>query len=187
MRIAFRRKEMFNQESSHPIQKSVVDLSMNLKSRLSILFFCFVALLLASCKDAPTKSVEASPLSAGQQIEAYLKANSLKGEQTTSTGLVYIVEAPGGDEKPVVEDKITIHYKGYLTDGTVFDQTTGSPRTFGLYQLIAAWQEAIPMIGRGGKIKILAPPSTAYGNRPPPGSGITPQSVLVFDIELVDF
>lgn len=160
---------------------------MNKVSRLTFLILSAVSLLLASCKVAPPKPVGPPPPPAGQQIEAFLKANSLTGEQTTSTGLVYIIEAPGGDEKPVVEDEITIHYKGYLTDGTVFDQTKGSPRTFGLYQLISAWQEAIPMIGRGGKIKILAPPSTAYGNSPPSGSGITPQSVLVFDIELVDF
>ncbi len=152
-----------------------------------VLAICVSALLVFACKADKPKS-DNSPLpAAGQQIEEYLKANSLSGEQTTSSGLVYLIENPGGDEKPGVKDQITIHYKGYLTDGTVFDQTKGNPRTFGLYQLIAAWQEAIPMIGRGGKIKILAPPSTAYGNNPPPRTGITPSSVLVFDIELVDF
>ncbi|MFK8057884.1 MAG: FKBP-type peptidyl-prolyl cis-trans isomerase [Saprospiraceae bacterium] len=160
---------------------------MKLSYLFSILVFGALVWLLSSCQDTTSKVAGAPPMAAGQQIEAYLKANSLTGEQTTSTGLVYIIEAAGGEEKPVVKDQITIHYKGYLTDGTVFDQTKGSPRTFGLYQLIKAWQEAIPMIGRGGKIKILAPPSTAYGNNPPRGTGITPESVLVFDIELVDF
>jgi len=151
------------------------------------LAFCVSALLVSACKVDRPKPVGGPPPSPGQQIEDYLQANSLSGEQTTSTGLVYIIEAPGGEEKPEVKDQITIHYKGYLTDGTVFDQTQGSPRTFGLYQLIKAWQEAIPMIGRGGKVKILAPPSTAYGNNPPRGTPITSNSVLVFDIELVDF
>ena len=163
---------------------------MNSKLLLFILAIGISSVLIFACKEAKQAEAVAqvsTSASAGEQIEAYLKSNSLSGEQTTSTGLVYLVEEPGGDEKPVVNDQITIHYKGYLTDGKVFDQTQGSPRSFGLYQLIAAWQEAIPMIGRGGKIKILAPPSTAYGNNPPPGTGITPTSVLVFDIELVDF
>jgi len=160
---------------------------MNFKNRLTVFLFSAFMLLLSACQSNPPTSEAAIPSGPGEQIEAYLKANALTGEQTTSTGLVYLIEAPGGVEKPTVKDQITIHYKGYLTDGKVFDQTNGSPRTFGLYQLIPAWQEAIPMIGRGGKIKILAPPSTAYGNNPPGRTGITPTSVLVFDIELVDF
>jgi len=154
---------------------------------LVILLLSIAALFLVACKGEAPKTVETTALTPGQQIEAYLSANSLTGEQTTNTGLVYLIEKQGGDEKPRIQDKITINYKGYITDGTVFDQTKGSPRTFGLYQLIPAWQEAIPMIGRGGKIKILAPPSTAYGNNPPRGTPITASSVLVFDIELVDF
>jgi len=155
--------------------------------KFTILSLFALAVLATACKVERPKPVGDPPPPPGQQIEAYLEANALKGEQTTSSGLVYIIEEPGGEEKPKVQDEITIHYKGYITDGTVFDQTNGSPRTFGLYQLIPAWQEAIPMIGRGGKVKILAPPSTAYGNRPPPGTPITSTSVLVFDIELVDF
>ncbi len=157
---------------------------------MQIRVFLFAAALgLAACASSPDASAVDINASAtpGEQIEAYLDANGIEDEQTTSTGLVYIIEEPGGDAKPTVNDNITIHYKGYLVNGQVFDQTTDSPRTFGLNQLVQAWQEAIPLVGRGGKVKILAPPSTAYGNRPPPGTGITPTSVLVFDIELIDF
>ena len=154
---------------------------------LRLVLLSLVVIFLGSCAADRPKTVGDRAMPPGQQIEAYLEGNSITGEQTTSSGLVYIIEAPGGPEKPSINDRITIHYKGYLTDGTVFDQTKGSPRTFGLNQLIAAWQEAIPMIGRGGKIKLLAPPSTAYGNNPPPGTPISASSVLVVDMELVDF
>ena len=142
-----------------------------------------IGFLLISCN----KEEDAPDGPPSVQIEEYLEANGIVGETTTSSGLVYIIEEPGGTEKPTQNSSITINYKGYLTNGVVFDETTGTPRTFPLRNLILAWQEAIPLIGRGGKIKILAPPSIAYGNNPPRGSVITANSVLVFDIELIDF
>ena len=141
----------------------------------------------AAPRTAYTQVAAEAGAAPGAQIQAYLDANGITGEQTTSTGLVYVIEDPGEGAHPTVTDQIAMHYRGYLVDGSIFDRTTGESRTFPLNQLIPAWQEALPLIGRGGRIKILAPPSTAYGNRPPPRTGITPESVLVFDIELVDF
>jgi len=152
-----------------------------------ILFSLTVCVLAACSPEIHPSGVEVeNTWAAGRQIQAYLDGNKLSDESTTSSGLVYLIEEPGSSEHPSLSDDITIHYTGYLVNGQVFDQTTGEPRTFPLSGLIGAWQEAIPMIGRGGRIKILAPPSTAYGSSPP-GGGITASSVLVFDIELVDF
>ena len=134
--------------------------------------------------DVRPTTIEGAP---DAQIGAFAAANGLDEVQTTASGLAYVIREPGGEAHPSVADEITIHYHGYLPSGKTFDRTKGTPRTFPLSQLIPAWQEAIPMIGRGGVITILAPPSTAYGARPPAGSGITDESVLVFDIALVDF
>ena len=151
----------------------------------SLLVLATAALLAVGCGGsddnvAETRSVE-------DQIAAFVADNNLTDVQTTGSGLVYTILEPGGAERPTVADDITINYRGYLVDGRTFDQTDGTPRTFPLSRLIPAWQEAIPLIGRGGEIQILAPPSTAYGENPPAGTGITANSVLVFDIELVDF
>ncbi len=125
---------------------------------------------------------------AAQQIDAFVAHNALAQERVkTASGLEYVIEVPGGEEKPSLSSDITIYYHGYLVDGKTFDRTKGEPRTFPLSGLIPAWQEAIPLIGKGGTIKIFAPPSTAYGSRPPAGTGITENTVLVFDITLVDF
>lgn len=138
--------------------------------------------LLGACTEASTPVTE----SPGEQIEAYLQSSGLTDQEaTTSTGLVYVIEEPGGAEHPTLGDDITIHYKGYTQSGGTFDETDGSPRTFPLRNLIPAWQEGIPLIGRGGKIKLYAPPALAYGPNPP--GGIPPGAVLAFDVELVDF
>ncbi len=123
-----------------------------------------------------------------QQIDAFVAHNAQAQERVkTPSGLEYVIENPGGDEKPTPSSEITIYYHGYLVNGKTFDRTEGEPRTFPLAGLIPAWQEAIPLIGRGGTIRIFAPPSTAYGSNPPAGTGITDNTVLVFDITLVDF
>ena len=80
--------------------------------------------------------------------------------------------------------KITIKYVGKLTNGTVFDQTTGAEtRTFTLGTLIAGWQKGIPLISSGGKITLYLPPSLGYGSAG--GGPIPPNSILIFDIELI--
>ena len=120
------------------------------------------------------------------QIDRFVEANDID-TTVTASGLVYEMLTEGSGASPSPTDTVLVSYRGYLVDGRTFDETTGTPRTFPLRNLIRAWQEAIPLIGRGGEIQILAPPSIAYGQNPPPGTGITANSVLVFDIELVDF
>jgi FKBP-type peptidyl-prolyl cis-trans isomerase FkpA len=76
-------------------------------------------------------------------------------------------------------DTVTVFYKGYLLDGSVFDQTREKPATFPLNRLIKGWQIGVPLLKVGGKIKILIPSGIAYGIRTR-GAKIPPNSILVF-------
>lgn len=116
-------------------------------------------------------------------IQEYLEANNLTAESLES-GLHYIIENPGqGESHPALSSEITINYKGYLTNGNVFDERQN--QTFRLNQLIRGWQEGIPLIKPGGKIMLLIPSELGYG---PTGVGSIPaNSVLLFDIELLGF
>lgn len=118
-------------------------------------------------------------------IEQYLSDNNIQNAIETREGIYVQIEKEGSIEKPRVSNKVTIHYKGYLLDNTVFDQTEGEARTYPLGALIAGWQIGIPYIGKGGKCKLIIPPHLGYGSNdvgPIPGN-----SILVFDIELEDF
>lgn len=117
------------------------------------------------------------------KIQDYLSTNGLEAESLDS-GLHYIIKAPGsGDAFPSLASDITINYKGYLLDGTVFDENTNI--TFALNRLIRGWQEGIPLIKPGGEIMLLIPSELGYGaNR----SGSIPgNSVLIFEIDLISF
>lgn len=119
-------------------------------------------------------------------ILAHLEENEFEAERTDE-GLYYEIIEPGeGDVFPKEDAIITIKYKGTLLDGTVFDQTFGEDTaTFALNQLIQGWQIGIPLLQKGGKIKLYIPSAIGYGSNGT--GGIPPCSVLVFDIELLDF
>jgi FKBP-type peptidyl-prolyl cis-trans isomerase len=112
-------------------------------------------------------------------IVADASENQLTG-QFTPSGLYYEIKEPGSANHPNINSQVTVSYVGYGLDGVVFDD--GEFITFGLYQVIAGWQEGIQLIGEGGKIKLIIPSELAYG---PDGSvSIGPNEVLVFDVTL---
>lgn len=119
-------------------------------------------------------------------IREYIEANNLDA-QSTGSGLHYVIEEPGSSERPDLLSTVRVIYTGRLLDGFEFDSSNGSIREFRLAQLIPGWQEGIPLFGKGGKGILIIPSHLGYGPSVIPGSGIPPNSVLVFDMELVDF
>ena len=104
------------------------------------------------------------------------------------SGIFYQLTKEGTGEKPNDSSMVKAHYEGTLLDGTKFDSSydRGQPLQFGLGQVIKGWQVAIPLLSKGGKGIFIIPSQLAYGNRSA-GDIIKPNSVLIFDIELVDF
>lgn len=118
---------------------------------------------------------------------AYLAANKAKpGVTTTPSGLQYEVITAGEGASPTDGDVVKVHYKGTLIDGTVFDSSIDrkEPAEFPLGQIIKGWDEALKLMKPKAKWKLTIPPELAYGDR---GAGpIPPNSVLVFEVELLD-
>ncbi|AWG20924.1 peptidylprolyl isomerase [Flavobacterium faecale] len=117
-----------------------------------------------------------------QEIKDYLAKNNLKAEKTDS-GLYYIVTEQGTGATPTAESSVTVAYKGYFTDGKVFDESGAEGISFGLNQVIPGWTEGIQKFKVGGKGVLLIPSSIGYGDEtkgPIPGG-----SVLLFDINLI--
>ena len=124
--------------------------------------------------------------------KSFLEANKVKdGVKVTKSGLQYIVLKEGSGAKPTRESTVSTHYRGKLIDGTVFDNSyegdqpteNDTPASFGVTQVIKGWTEALQLMKVGAKYRLFLPSELAYGENGPPGIG--PNSVLVFDIELV--
>jgi FKBP-type peptidyl-prolyl cis-trans isomerase FkpA len=99
-------------------------------------------------------------------------------------GLYYVNEETGTGKNPNPSSKVQVAYRGYLTDGKVFDQSESNGITFGLNQVIQGWTMGIPFFKEGGRGKLIIPSELAYGSKP--RSGIPANSVLIFDIHLID-
>lgn len=119
-------------------------------------------------------------------IADYVASKQLSAQKTAS-GIYYVITKPGNGKHPASNDHVKVHYSGTLLDGTKFDSSydRGEPAEFGLDQVIKGWTEGIPMLDEGGKGTLIIPSSMAYGQNPPPGSPIKPNSVLVFEVELL--
>ncbi|WP_413942985.1 FKBP-type peptidyl-prolyl cis-trans isomerase [Bdellovibrio sp. HCB-162] len=135
---------------------------------------------------AMKKQQEAAEGNAKAGKEFLEKNKSAAGVKTTASGLQYIVEKEGTGASPKKEDVVKVHYKGTLTNGEQFDSSydRGQPAEFPVGGVIPGWTEALQLMKVGGKAKLFIPPELAYG--PSGRPGIPPNSVLVFDVELID-
>ena len=109
-----------------------------------------------------------------------------KGVKVTQSGIQYEILKEGKGDKPKATDKVTVHYHGTLTDGTVFDSSVkrGQPASFQLNGVIKGWTEIVQMMRVGSKWKVYIPPELAYGERGA-GGAIGPNETLIFEIELL--
>lgn len=116
------------------------------------------------------------------EIQAYI---SSKGWSATKTedGLYYIITKEGDDNHPSASSYVTVNYTGYLTNNTIFDQSTNA--TLPLGSVIQGWQLGIPLLERGGSGILLIPAHLAYGSQAQ--GNIPANAVLIFEIDLLDF
>ncbi len=119
--------------------------------------------------------------------EKFLAENKTKeGVQVTPSGLQYKVIKQGKGAVPTATDKVSVHYRGTLIDGTEFDSSykRNKPTEFAANQVIKGWTEALTMMPVGSKWELYIPQELAYGSR---NQGqIKPFSTLIFEVELLD-
>jgi FKBP-type peptidyl-prolyl cis-trans isomerase FkpA len=141
-----------------------------------IIIFGLSIFLLFSCKKDDVDALNQ------EEILKFIGDNNLSATATGS-GLHYVIEEEGTGARPKSNSDVEVKYKGYFTNGNVFDQNTEGIR-FNLQGVIEGWTEGIPLFKEGGKGMLLIPSKLGYGD----GNvgSIPPNSVLIFDIELID-
>lgn len=121
-------------------------------------------------------------------IEQYLSDNNITA--LSDNGVYYVIDEEGtGSDYPTNNSLVSMAYSGSVMngDGTIFDsRTSTNPLKIELYRLITGWQIGIPKFKKGGKGTLYIPSGYGYGVIGS-GSAIPGNSILIFDIELLDF
>ena len=135
---------------------------------------------------AESQAAAAETLAMGQ---AFLDENGERDAVVTlDSGLQYEVLGTGPEgASPAAADAVLAHYHGTLIDGSIFDSSVdrGEPAQFALSQVIPGWTEALQLMRVGDEWRLFIPPDLAYGESSP-SPAIPPNSVLIFDVELLE-
>ena len=160
---------------------------MTAVSRSVLLAAALVGLVAAAPvhRRAPVRhATPAAPLTPQQRFLQHNRLADRTVHQTPS-GLQYKVLAAGrGTARPGATDVAQVNYVGRLTDGTEFDRSQ-APVAMPLDQVVPGFSEAIRLMPRGARYRFWLPPALGYGDRA--AGPIPPGSILVFDVELIDF
>ncbi|MBB6611473.1 FKBP-type peptidyl-prolyl cis-trans isomerase [Pontibacter sp. Tf4] len=127
------------------------------------------------------------------KIQAYIKENNLQNVQKTQSGVYYVVTKEGNGPKAKFGDVVAVHYKGTFLDGKEFDNSRTNPMaagkpfefTLGQGQVIKGWDDGVSELKEGSEAILLIPSPLAYGAQDR-GPDMPANSVLRFDVELVD-
>jgi FKBP-type peptidyl-prolyl cis-trans isomerase FkpA len=137
---------------------------------------CWILLLIALMGDV---ALAASP--------GAVDIDAPNGFTKTDSGLAYRIRRRATGRRPSAHDSVTVHYKGWLDDGKVFDNSydRDEPTTFRLNQVVKGWTEGMQLIGEGGMIELEVPSELGYGDAGA-GQKIPPGAQLHFLIELIE-
>jgi len=150
-----------------------------MKNYISLL----LVLILSSCINNDKNSVTHNVNQTENDIIQYIEDNNLTA-QRSDTGLYYVITEQGDGSIPDSNSNVTVSYKGYFLDGSVFDQSSSTGITFNLQQVISGWTEGITYFNEGGEGILLIPSELGYGSNY--YNGIPGGSVLIFDIKLLN-
>lgn len=153
-----------------------------LRTRM-LLCVVLIAGALSSCKKDKFDSEEQLRKDDALIVE-FIAKNSIPAVKHDS-GIYYQIISPGtGNQSFNSSTTVSVNYEGRLLTGALFDKST-TTATFTLGKLIQGWQIGIPLIQKGGRIRLLIPSSLAYKNSSP-GAGIPENAVLDFTIDLIN-
>ena len=142
-----------------------------------------LTLVACSSSESPTAPQVKTP-----SVAAPAGTSTSSAPRTTASGLIIETLATGSGPTAKSGDKVSVHYTGWLTNGTKFDSSRDRNEPFnfrlGAGQVIPGWDEGVAGMQPGGKRRLTVPAQLAYGSR---GAGgvIPPNAVLIFEVELL--
>lgn len=146
-------------------------------------FFIHILILTLVLFSCAKKKAEKQAKIDDEIITEYIASHGLTATKTES-GLYVVIENPGNGAACNSFATVRASYKGYFTDGEVFDSSSAAGIEFDLQSVIQGWTEGIPYFKEGGNGKLLIPSALGYGKE---GNATIPgNTVLIFDVKLLE-
>lgn len=142
-----------------------------------------LAFICTSCLNTESSELEIPNYDAinETEIQEYITENNLNPTKSNS-GLYYIIKEEGVGVSPTATSNVTVYYKGYNTNGVVFDESTADGATFNLSQLIAGFSEGLTYLKEGGEATLIIPSKIGY---PFYSYSTLAGEVVIFDVKLL--
>lgn len=135
-------------------------------------------------KQTPPTAPEGQAEKEQELIKKHIADNSWTDVQSTPSGLHYKITKEGTGAYPTLQDAVVVNCRGTLLNGKEF--WAGKDVEFPLGRVIPGWQEGIPKMKKGSSATFLIPSAMAYGVMGTPDGSVPPNSVLVFEVDLLD-
>lgn len=157
---------------------------MKMKKILS-LAVVFSTVIFSGCLKNKNECLAKTVASEEASMQAYAASHSMTYTRH-STGLYYQIVTQGSGTAVTGSSRVSVIYTGKLLNDNIFDQSTGATSFYPVSGFITGWQIGLPLINKGGTIRLLIPSSLAYGCTEAAGGAIPANSVLYFDVQVVD-
>ncbi len=154
-----------------------------MKKIVLFLSVCFIVFISEGCVKNDVGCQEKTVASEDAAMLSFAASNSITATKHSS-GMYYQIINQGSGVSPTLSSTVKVKYTGKLINGTIFDQQIVDAKSFPLDNLVYGWKIGLPLISKGGTIKLIIPSSFGYGCT---GRGPIPgYSILYFEIELID-
>lgn len=151
--------------------------------RALLLLSLGIATLFVSCGKQDKGCEPKTPASEKAEMVAYCQANGINYTEHSS-GILYEIISPGSGISPNANNSISFVYTGKLMNNTQFDATANPTPYYALSGLIEGWKIIMPLLQKGGRMKMVIPSALAYSCTG--SNSIPPNSPLFFDVTLTD-
>jgi len=157
-------------------------------TNLMMVFFGLLFFSFLGCSSEEEDTCDVSfckntvPTTEDDILKSYIESKSWQMDKNCD-GAYYFIEEPGFGTHPDRCSDVTVSYTGKLLNGVVFD-ASDEPFSTNIRETIEGWRNALPLLGEGGKMTLLLPPSLGYGASS--NAGIPGNSSLIFEIELFE-
>ena len=120
-------------------------------------------------------------------IREFIASKNITGMVKHPSGVYYVITAPGSGGQPIsLRSSLTVNYTGKTLDDVIFQTITDGTTVLSLGEVMAGWQEVLPLLKKGGKMRMLIPSPLAYGKTGHPLNGTLANAILDFEVEILD-